>query len=409
MKFRVTLCADRRLRSGLFLLQIPGKLLFSLVKRYLCVTSLMDKLNTAGTESVSEKQDASPSHASCSSSSTAHQNENLRIQREFDFTMAMANLISELVRVMGWDRNRQPPDSSAQQSAGGGAFGKEPYDDAFRPVLRSIFQPRFCASPVGLAATSAVASPTATQPKKKNGNSYKTRSDFACRSAYVEYVQDNLKSGMVVRMLEDYEEVSAGDEGEFRYSNDGSPPVQVSKTQLLSPDTQARSTRTSPCVPSRCTGTHCPGPTGFTGTWCRSWEAAAAARQRRRSRRSPPPLRRPLNSPQVTVFLPAHCSSTSPHVYCPSCCLSVSQMFFSKPPGGLYSLPYLSEGLQTEQAVLSRAEWWEILFFIKKLEPKQQQEVNSILLENLDDLVKMPERARKHGFLLNWDSLLSVP
>lgn len=66
----------------------------------------------------------------------------------------------------------------------------------------------------------------------------------------------------------------------------------------------------------------------------------------------------------------------------------MSQTFFSKPPGGLYSLPYLSEGLQTELPALSRAEWWEILFFIKKLEPKQQQEVNSILQQSLDDQVK---------------------
>lgn len=70
---------------------------------------------------------------------------------------------------------------------------------------------------------------------------------------------------------------------------------------------------------------------------------------------------------------------------------SVSQTFFSKPPGGLYSLPYLSEGLQMEPVSLSRAEWWEILFFIKKLEPKQQQEVNSVLLQSLDDQVRRTE------------------
>lgn len=186
----------------------------------------MDKLNTAWAELSSDRQDASPSPAS---SSTAHQTELLRVQREFDFTMAMANLISELVRVMGWDRNRQPPEVSAHCLGGGGACERDQGEEASRPVLRSIFQPRFCASPVILAATSAVAPPAATPPKKKTGNGFKTRSDFASRSAYVEYVQDNLKSGMMVRMLEDYEEVSAGDEGEFRYSNDGSPPVQVRK------------------------------------------------------------------------------------------------------------------------------------------------------------------------------------
>lgn len=192
----------------------------------------MDKLNTAGAESGADRQDASPSPAS--SSGSAHQAEQQRVQREFDFTMAMANLISELVRVMGWDRNRQPPDGAAHRAAGGGAGGggEEQADEASRPVLRSIFQPRFCTSPVVVlpAAGPAVAAPAATPPKKKAGNGFKTRSDFASRSAYVEYVQDNLKSGMMVRMLEDYEEVSAGDEGEFRYSNDGSPPVQVRHT-----------------------------------------------------------------------------------------------------------------------------------------------------------------------------------
>ena len=37
---------------------------------------------------------------------------------------------------------------------------------------------------------------------------------------------------MRVRMLDDYEEISAGDEGEFRQSNNGVPPVQVSKSAV---------------------------------------------------------------------------------------------------------------------------------------------------------------------------------
>jgi hypothetical protein len=32
---------------------------------------------------------------------------------------------------------------------------------------------------------------------------------------------------MRVRILDDYEEISAGDEGEFQQSNNGVPPVQV--------------------------------------------------------------------------------------------------------------------------------------------------------------------------------------
>lgn len=190
----------------------------------MCVTSLMDKLNTTGTECGTERPDASPSPSSSASQPT----EQLRLQREFDFTMAMANLISELVRVMGWDRNQQPPEAAGPLLGVGSAKEEQAREEA-RPVLRSIFQPRFCSSPAVLAASASTAATAAapSPPKKKTGTGYKSRADFASRSAYVEYVQDNLKSGMMVRMLEDYEDVSAGDEGDFRYSNDGSPPVQV--------------------------------------------------------------------------------------------------------------------------------------------------------------------------------------
>ena len=67
------------------------------------------------------------------------------------------------------------------------------------------------------------------------------------------------------------------------------------------------------------------------------------------------------------------------------------QTFLSKPPGGLYSLPYMSEERQDEEAAcLSRAEWWEVLFFIKKLEPKQQMEANRIIQQSLDTQVHSP-------------------
>ncbi|XP_030012031.1 cullin-9 isoform X2 [Sphaeramia orbicularis] len=320
--------------EGIHLPQIPGKLLFSLVKRYLCVTSLMDKLNTAGADPSSDRQDASPSPASTSS---AHQAEHLRVQREFDFTMAMANLISELVRVMGWDRNRQPPDGSTPRPGVGVVSAEERGEEAPPPLLRSIFQPRFCASPIAFPASCVSVIPAATPAKKKGGNSFKTSSDFASRSAYVEYVQDNLKSGMAVRMLEDYEEVSAGDEGEFRYSNDGSPPVQVYWNSL-------------------------------SRTYWVHWHMVEILGSGSSSQAKDKETQEKATSLTETLRLSA-----------------VSQMFFSKPPGGLYSLPYLSEGVQVEAAALSRAEWWEILFFIKKLELKQQQEVNAILLQSLDD------------------------
>ncbi|XP_040286829.1 cullin-9-like isoform X2 [Bufo bufo] len=83
--------------DGIHLPQIPGKQLFSLVKRYLCVTSLLDQL----------------------SSDRPDQNQGTRLQRQFDFCMAMGSLICELVRVMGWRMDRQqfwarrPPRCSA--------------------------------------------------------------------------------------------------------------------------------------------------------------------------------------------------------------------------------------------------------------------------------------------------------
>ncbi|XP_028845070.1 cullin-9 isoform X2 [Denticeps clupeoides] len=311
--------------EGIHLPQIPGKLLFSLVKRYLCVTSLMDKLNTAGVESSSERLDAaSPSSSLCGS---GQQSEQSRVQREFEFTMAMANLISELVRVMGWDRNRQPPGLPLLSG------GEEVEDCSQQRGIRSIFQPRLSASQVAAASAMAAVS---MPPKKKTANGFKSPKDYSSRSAYVEYLQDTLKSGMQVRMLEDYEEVNCDDEGEFRYSNDGSPPVQVYWNSI-----------------SRTYWVHW-HMIEIIGTGS-SGQAEKDTQEK-------------ASSLTETLKL-----------------TTVSQTFFSKPPGGLYSLPYLMDGREDEGGSLSRAEWWEVLFFIKKLEPKQQQEVNNILRQTLDE------------------------
>ncbi|XP_061547027.1 cullin-9 [Phycodurus eques] len=311
--------------EGVHLPQIPGKLLFSLVKRYLCATSLMDKLNTVGADAASDRQEAGTAPGPSPSCLGTAQ---LRLRCEFDLAMAMANLISELVRVMGWDRKLP---RGAARAPGGGAD----QEDVAAPAIKSIFQPRFSSSPVARAVSPPAA------PKKRAGNGYKTRSDFASRSAYVEYVQDHLKSGMAVRMLEDYEEVSAGDEGEFRYSNDGSPPVQVYWNALCR-------------------------------TYWVHWHmleivvGGGAA-----------------NGPDDKDALDKASSLTRTIKLA-----AASQSIFSKPAGGLYSLPYLSERPRAAEAearaVLTRAEWWEVLFFIKKLEAKEQREVTRLLMCSLD-------------------------
>lgn len=260
----------------LCLLQIPGKLLFVLVKRYLCVTSLMDKLSS-GVEQRGEQQ------ASTVPSPLAE--EKSHVKQEFEFSMAMANLISELVHVMGWGHSHKP-ELLPQQ---------EPQPRA----TRSIFQHR---------ATSCSAAQAVPAPAPKEPVVFKTRSAFPSRSSYVEYVQARLVRGMRVRMLEDYEQVSAGDEGEFRQSNDGTPPVQVPCAGLARAVSSARcavcrehtatcgSSGLGPAFPQpgvhcalllRCTGKLWAARTGFTGTWWRSL-ALQGKRSVRARRRCPP-------------------------------------------------------------------------------------------------------------------------
>uniref|UniRef100_A0A669QLC4 Uncharacterized protein n=1 Tax=Phasianus colchicus TaxID=9054 RepID=A0A669QLC4_PHACC len=242
---------------------IPGKQLFALVKRYLCVTSLLDKLNSSEEQS-EERQKSS------------------RVKQEFEFSMAMANLILELVHVMGWDHSHKPESPSHT-------------------------------------------APAAPAPAPNEPSTFKTRSAFPSRSSYVEYVQANLVHGMRVRMLEDYEQVSAGDEGEFRQSNDGTPPVQVY------------------WYASGCTywvHWHMVEIIGSSGQ-----EEAVQQRMA---------LRREAGGADGAFPL-------------------------SVPPGGLYSLPYLGEQLSRAAATLSRAEWWELLFFVKKLEAQEQEEIVQLI------------------------------
>ncbi|KAB0397887.1 hypothetical protein E2I00_004516 [Balaenoptera physalus] len=58
-----------------------------------------------------------------------------------------------------------------------------------------------------------------------------------------------------------------------------------------------------------------------------------------------------------------------------------------KPVDGLYSLPYLQPEPQKNEELgyLTQAEWWELLFFIKKLDVCEQQPIFQNLRENLDE------------------------
>ncbi|XP_030355123.1 cullin-9-like isoform X1 [Strigops habroptila] len=292
--------------EGIHLPQIPGKLLFILVKRYLCVTSLLDKLSS-GVEQGGEQQ-------ACTVPSPLPEDKS-RVKQEFEFSMAMANLISELVHVMGWGHSHKPEPPPRQ----------EPQPR----TTRSIFQHR---------ATSCTAAQAAPAPAPKEPVVFKTRSAFPSRSSYVEYVQARLVRGMRVRMLEDYEQVSAGDEGDFRQSNDGTPPVQVYWQAL-----------------------------GCT-YWVH-WHMVEIIG----------PSRQEEHEGQEKVSALAHNCKPA----------AVAQPFFCKPSGGLYSLPYLGEQSAKAAEALSRAEWWELLFFVKKLEAQEQKEVMCIIQQEQGE--QLPE------------------
>ncbi|XP_072266421.1 LOW QUALITY PROTEIN: cullin-9 [Pyxicephalus adspersus] len=282
--------------EGIHLPQIPGKQLFSLVKRYLCVTSLLDQL----------------------SSDRPDRTEMSRLQRHFDFSMAMGSLICELVRVMGWVNE----DSLAK--------GSSLHTDQSSRVVRSIFQPKvpscssfevISCSPIHVAAS-----------KRKPTKTFLEPSDFATRNAYVDYVQEALKPGMSVRMLEDYDEISAGDEGVFRQSNNGMPPVQVLW---------------------RSTGR----------TYWVHWHMIQ------------------ITGEQLEENGTEKASTVADNVKVSP----VAQSLLCKPFSSIYSLPYLGPAAFQERGMLRQDEWWEVLFFIRRLEVPEQNEVHTMIKHNLEE------------------------
>ncbi|KAM9273169.1 cullin-9 isoform 5-T5 [Cariama cristata] len=303
--------------EGIHLPQIPGKLLFVLVKRYLCVTSLLDKLGS-GVEQGGEQQD-------CAVPSLLTE-ERSRVKQEFEFSMAMANLILELVHVMGWDHSHEPEPLPQQE---------------LRPhTTHSIFQPK-------TPACSATQMPVLASNRshhKKQGHAFLTPSDFADRSGYVEYLQANLVRGMRVRLLEDCSDVRAGEEGEFLQSTNSMHTAQVvwqstGRTYWMR--------------------WHMLEIIGFGDQW-----EEPAAQKKEYS------LTESFNLD------------------------TVAQPFFCKPFGGLYSLPYLGEPATKAAEALSRAEWWELLFFVKKLEVQEQKEIIGLIQQDQgEQLLEVDEEA----------------
>ncbi|XP_032756511.1 cullin-7 [Rattus rattus] len=166
--------------EGVQLPQVPGRLLFSLVKRYLHVTFLLDRLN-GNAEDQDVQNNFIPEELNAG-----------RGRLELEFSMAMGTLISELVQAMRWDWASSRSESSSP---------------IFQPPPTEFFRPR--------------------AQRFRRSRRFRPRTAFASVNTYALYVRDTLRPGMRVRMLEDFEEISARDEGQFRQSNDGMPPVQV--------------------------------------------------------------------------------------------------------------------------------------------------------------------------------------
>ncbi|XP_008565024.1 PREDICTED: cullin-7 isoform X3 [Galeopterus variegatus] len=281
--------------EGIQLPQVPGRLLFSLVKHYLHVTSLLDQLNDSAVGPGAQNNSA-PEELSGE-----------RGRLELEFSMALGTLISELVQAMRWDQASRP-----------GSSVRCPC---------SIFQPAD-ADP-GLQSAQA-------RPSLRRSRQFRPRSEFASGNTYALYVRDTLQPGMRVRMLDNYEEISAGDKGEFQQSNNGVPPVQV----------LWESTGRTYWV-----HWHMLEILGFEEDVEDMIEADE--------------YQRAVVSGALGGALPS---------------------WRWKPMTELYAMPYVPpEDEDTEESEhLTQAEWWELLFFIKKLDGHDYQEVLQILQENLD-------------------------
>ena len=141
------------------------------MKKYLRVMSLIDNIE--------QNRESMPSSSSF-------------VNLQFQLSFATSQLIGELCHALGWSSSPVVPNEN--------------------PVIGgSIFVPSIQRS-FDLSSSKA--------------SKYKRKSDFPNKDAYGEYVKSVLEPGMRATMLEDYESVSTGDVGEFKKSNDGTPPAQ---------------------------------------------------------------------------------------------------------------------------------------------------------------------------------------
>ncbi|KAK7815523.1 hypothetical protein U0070_005635 [Myodes glareolus] len=285
--------------EGVQLPQVPGRLLFSLVKRYLHVTFLLDQLNgSAGEKGAQNNSVPKESNAG-------------RGRLELEFSMAMGTLISELVQAMRWDWAFSRP----------GRLARSP---------SSIFQPQ------PTDASSAFSHTHTHTQLVRRSRRFRPRTEFASGNTYALYVRDMLQPGMRVRMLDNYEEITAGDEGVFRQSNSGVPPAQVLWES-----------------------------TGHT-YWVH-WHMLE------------------ILGFEEDIEVVAETAEYQGAVVSGTLGIAPPSRRW-KPITELFALPYVvPEEEDTEESEhLTQAEWWELLFFIKKLSAADRQQVVQLLQDNVD-------------------------
>ncbi|XP_076801667.1 cullin-9-like isoform X2 [Clavelina lepadiformis] len=229
--------------------QVPGKILFTLMKCYLRVTSLMDA--SSGKKSAQNTQ-----RCMWMWLDEHHLNDN--VIQEFEVAMVISDLIYELNQVMDW---KNTSTTSTDSDGKKGMTPSPSHDNSFLMMWKDIRTSEKKSSKTtmdmdtckqmltdksnsdGQVANSSSPKPLFVQSAQENSvdpvllatllradkpqSIYKHPSSFSSRKQYCQYLRALIKPGYRVRACQSYQDVNDGDEGIYRQHNESTPPVQV--------------------------------------------------------------------------------------------------------------------------------------------------------------------------------------
>ncbi|XP_078483844.1 cullin-9-like [Ciona intestinalis] len=205
--------------DSLQLPQVPGKALFTLMKCYLRVTSLMDTTN------------ADQSKSRCTWMVLGDTVNHTQTKR-FEVAMAISDLINELNCIMDWNNNEKWSAAQAKSKTEEKQLNSLANIKVDRNAMKQRIKqqqlnekkhlfPHASQQSIDPALLSSLLK--SEQPKPM----YRHPGTFVTRRQYAEYVQSKIKPGFRVRACHTYQDVTEGDEGIYRQHNDSTPPVQV--------------------------------------------------------------------------------------------------------------------------------------------------------------------------------------